>query len=140
MSSSPPAPLGILQLFCRNKAKKAAAALPLALPCGQIKRKCGKCHHIRWLERRLPKTPHQLEEDAAKRKKKKDAADEACRLEAAADDKIKFICRHDVDDEVTRPPCLLIVCCAEWCGGGCYRSSFSTALMHSGQNASTTDG
>ena len=102
-------------MVCRNKAKKAAAAVPLAplaLPCAQIKRQCGKCHQIRWLERRPPKTAAELEEDDAKRKKKKD---EACRLEAAADDKIKFMCRHDVDDEVTRPPCLLIVCCAEWC-------------------------
>ena len=92
-------------MFCRNKAKKAAAAVPLALPCGQIKRQCGKCHQIRWLQPRPPKTSRELEEDAAKRKKKLDAADEACRLEAAEDKKIEFMCRHAVGDKVARPPC-----------------------------------
>jgi hypothetical protein len=97
-------------LFCRNKAKTAAAALPLvplALPCAQIKRQCGKCKHTRWLQLRPPKTQRELEEEAIKRKKKKDAADEACRLQAAADEKIQFMCRHDVGDEVSRPPCFI---------------------------------
>ena len=126
---------------CRKKqANAAAAALPLALTCGQIQRKCGRCKQSRWLNLRAPKTSTDLEKDAAKRNKKKDAADEACRREAADDEKIKFMCRHAVGDEVTRPPALFdSLCVALNCVGWC-RLSFSTVRRRIGPNASTTDG
>ena len=84
------------------KEKKEAAALPLALTCGQIRRKCGKCHQIRHLERRPLKSTRELEEEA---RKKNLVAAEVARREAAAAEVIGFMCRHAVGDKVTRPPC-----------------------------------
>ena len=84
------------------KEKKAAAAPPLALTCGQIKRKCGKCHQIRHLERRPLKSARELEEEA---RKKNLVAAEVARRWAAAAEVIDFMCRHAVDDKVARPPC-----------------------------------
>ena len=98
----------------RKKAKDAAAARAqvFALPSDQRQVRCGRCKQMRWLKKALPKTAEAVEEEE---EKKREMATETARRKAEDADVMKFLCRHAVGDEVTRPPCARQLFDVEWC-------------------------
>jgi hypothetical protein len=102
-------------IWChRKKAKEAAAARAqvFTLPCDQRQVKCGTCKQTRWLKKALPKTAEAVEEEE---EKKREMATETARRKAEDADVMKFLCRHPVGDEVTRPHCARQLFDVEWC-------------------------
>ena len=106
--------LMIARCLRKKAAKQAAAAHAevFALPCDQRQVKCGRCHQMRWLKKALPKTAEAMKEEE---KKKTEQAVESARRKAEDDEVMKFLCRHAVGDEVTRPPCARQSFDGEWC-------------------------